>query len=80
MQFISKLKGFEKVRYSERSLERLCNRYAKGVTFNPEAKVQTFVKECRAVAQRYPLLDYLRSVPSEELANYINVIDTQKGI
>ena len=80
MQFISKLKGFDKIRYSERSLQRLCSRYASGVAFNPEAKVKSFVDECNAIVQRYPLLQYLRSVPSEELAKYINVIDAQKGI
>jgi hypothetical protein len=80
MQFIAKLKGFDKIRYSERSLQRLCSRYASGVAFNPEAKVKSFVDECNAIVQRYPLLQYLRSVPSEELANYINVIDAQKGI
>ncbi len=78
--FTSKLKGFEKIRYSEQSLKRLCQQYAKGVSFNPEAQVQTFVEECKQVQARYPLLAYLRSVPSEELANYINMIDTQKGI
>jgi hypothetical protein len=80
MQFISKLKGFEKVRYSEHSLQHLCNRYAKGVTFNPETKVRGFVTECTAISERYPLLQYLRSTPSEELADYINLIDSQKGV
>lgn len=78
--FTSKLKGFDKIRYNEQSLKRLCQRYANGVTFNPEAQVQALVKECKQVKERYPLLAYLRSVPSEELANYINMIDTQKGI
>jgi hypothetical protein len=78
--FVSKLEGFEKIRYSEQSLKRLCNRYASKVTFNPEAQVQTFVSECLEVSNRYPLLQYLRSTPSEELANYINMVDTQKGI
>jgi hypothetical protein len=78
--FTSKLKGFEKIRYNEQSLRNLCKRYANGVTFNPEAQVQALVEECKQVKARYPLLAYLRSVPSEELANYINMIDTQKGI
>ena len=78
--FVNKLKGFDKIRYNEQSLKRLCSRYAKGVTFNPEAQVQKYVEECRQVNARYPLLAYLRSVPSDELANYINVIDTQKGV
>ncbi len=78
--FVNKLKGFDKIRYNEQSLKRLCNRYAVGVTFSPEAQVQKYVEECRQVNARYPLLQYLRSVPSVELADYINVIDTQKGI
>lgn len=78
--FVTKLKGFDKIRYNEQSLKRLCQRYAKGVTFSPEAQVQKYVEECRQINARYSLLAYLRSVPSDELANYINVIDTQKGV
>ena len=80
VQFVTKLKGFDKIRYNEQSLKRLCDRYAQGVTFSPEAQVQKYVEECAKVNARYPLLQYLRSVPSTELADYINVIDTQKGI
>jgi len=78
--FVTKLKGFDKIRYNEQSLKRLCERYAQGTTFNPEAEVQRYVGECKAVTNRYPLLQYLRSIPSDELANYINMIDTQKGV
>jgi hypothetical protein len=78
--FVNKLEGFEKIRYNEQSLKRLCNLYANGTKFNPEAQVQQYVKECRAVTQQYPLLAYLRGIPSYELANYINMIDTQKGV
>jgi hypothetical protein len=78
--FVNKLNGFEKIRYSEQSLKRLCQRYAQGTKFSPEAEVQKYVDECIAVTNRYPLLQYLRSVPSTELADYINMIDTQKGV
>jgi hypothetical protein len=78
--FVNKLKGFDKIRYNEQSLKRLCNRYANNVNFSPEAQVQGFVAECTALTQRYPLLTYLRSVPSTELAEYINMIDAQKGV
>ena len=78
--FVTKLKGFDKIRYNEQSLKRLCSRYAKNVSFNPEAQVQQYVDECKQVQARYPLLAYLRSVPSMELADYINLIDTQKGV
>ena len=79
-KLVTQFKGFEKIRYSELSLKRLCSRYASGVTFNPEAQVQKFVDECSAINKRYPLLAYLRSAPNAEVADYINVIDTQKGI
>ena len=78
--FVTKLKGFDKIRYNEQSLKRLCNRYANGVTFSPEAQVQKYVDECKQVQARYPLLAYLRSVPAVELADYINLIDAQKGV
>ncbi len=78
--FLTKLKGFEKIRYSEASLKRLCERYAQGVTFNPEAQVQAFVNECHTVQNRYPLLAYMSRVPAGELVEYINMVDTQKGI
>lgn len=78
--FVTKLKGFDKIRYNEQSLKRLCQQYAKNVSFNPEAQVRQYVEECVQVQARYPLLQYLRSTPSDELANYINMIDVQKGI
>ena len=81
VKLVSQFKGFEKIRYSEQSLKRLCNRYAPGVTFSPEAQVQKFVDECATINNRYPLLQFLRSsAPNSEVAEYINLIDTQKGI
>jgi hypothetical protein len=80
VKLVSQFKGFEKIRYSESSLKRLCNRYAQGVTFSPEAQVQKFVDECATISKRYPLLAYLRSAPNADVADYVNLIDTQKGI
>ena len=80
VKLVTQFKGFEKIRYSELSLKRLCNRYAKGVTFNPEAQVQKFVDDCATISKRYPLLQFLRSAPNADVAEYVNLIDTQKGI
>jgi hypothetical protein len=80
VKLIVQFKGFEKIRYSEHSLKRLCNRYAPNVTFSPEAQVQKFVDECATISKRYPLLAYLRSAPNADVAEYVNLIDTQKGI
>jgi hypothetical protein len=79
-KLVKQFDGFEKIRYSELSLKRLCNRYAKGVTFSPEAQVQKFTDECATISKRYPLLAYLRSAPNADVAEYVNLIDTQKGI
>jgi hypothetical protein len=79
-KLVTQFKGYDKIKYSEQSLKRLCNRYATGVTFNPEAQVQKFVDECATISKRYPLLTYLRSAPNAEVADYVNLIDTQKGI
>ena len=79
-KLVTQFKGYEKIRYSDLSLKRLCNRYAPSVTFSPEAQVQKFVDECATINNRYPLLQYLRSAPNTEVAAYVNLIDTQKGV
>jgi len=61
-------------------LRNLCNLYAKNVSFNPQATVEKFEAECKNVYAQYPLLQYLRSAPNEEVSVYINMIDTQKGV
>jgi len=80
LALVTQFKDFSKVEYSEQSLKNLCRMYATNVTFNPQATVDQFVEQCKAVGERYPLLAYLRSAPSAEVANYINMVDTQKGI
>ncbi len=78
--FVNKLRGFEKIRYSERSLRDLCRRYAEKVEFDPQVQIQKYVNECRDLHQRYPLLAYMRGVPGSELAAYINLIDATNPV
>ena len=80
IKLVSQFKGFEKIRYSEQSLKNLCRLYASNVTFNPQDTVDTFMKQCKVISERYPLLQYLRSAPNHEVGEYINLIDTQKGV
>ena len=80
VKLVMQFKGFEKIKYSEQSLKNLCRMYAKNVTFNPQDTVDEFVAKCKIIQERYPLLKYLRSAPNEEVADYINLIDTQKGV
>ena len=80
VKLVMQFKGFEKIRYSEQSLKNLCRLYASNVTFNPQDTVDTFVAQCKVVAERYPLLQYLRSAPNHEVSEYINLVNTQKGV
>jgi hypothetical protein len=80
VKLVKQFMGFEKIRYSEQSLKNLCRLYAKNVTFNPQDTVEKFEEQCKTVYQHYPLLAYLRSAPNEKVAEYINLIDTQKGV
>jgi hypothetical protein len=80
VKLVKQFEGFEKIRYSEQSLKNLCRMYAKNVSFNPQDTVDAFTAQCKEVSDRYPLLQYLRSAPNEEIGEYINLIDTQKGV
>lgn len=80
VKLVKQFMGFEKIRYSEQSLKNLCRMYAKNVTFNPQDTVDTFVAQCKIVYDRYPLLQYLRSAPNEQVAEYINLIDKKEGV
>ena len=80
IKLVSQFVGFEKIRYSESSLRNLCRLYAENITFNPQKEVEKFEAECKAVHQRYPLLQYLNRAPGNEVSEYINMIDTTKGV
>ena len=80
VKLVKQFSGFEKIKYSEQSLKNLCRLYAKNVTFNPQDTVDTFMAQCKVVYDRYPLLQYLRSAPNEQVAEYINLIDKKEGV
>ena len=72
---VSKIDGF-----SQTSLQRLCRRYAKELELT---KIETTIEnECAAVLARYPLLSGLEIYRLNNLAvaEYINLIDTKKGV
>jgi hypothetical protein len=74
-------KGVTKVDgYSQVSLQRLCRRYATELEFSKLE--QTIENECAAVLERYPLLSGLETYRMNNLAvaEYINLIDTKKGV
>ena len=80
VKLITQFKDIDKVRYNQSSLERLSQRYASGVTVNPDTFIQKFISECSAVNKRYPLLEHIRGASKQQIAEYINLIDNSKGI
>ena len=80
IKLVTQFHGFEKIKYSEHALRTLCRMYAKNVSFNPQDTVDAFTAQCKVVAERYPLLQYLRSAPNAEVSAYINLIDKKAGI
>jgi hypothetical protein len=66
------------------SLEYLCRAYSVSTKNNvdPSALITQYTKEVEAIKQRYPLIKNLSKYSTEgaDLAEYINLIDTQKGV
>ena len=72
---VTKSEGF-----GQASLQRLCRRYAKELELT---SLETAIEnECAAVLARYPLLSGLETYRMNNLAvaEYINLIDTKKGV
>jgi hypothetical protein len=62
------------------AIARLIKRYSPKTTFDPEAAIQSVRSKCDAVVNRYPLINCIRSADDSAVAEYINLIDAQKGI
>jgi hypothetical protein len=66
------------------SLEYLCRAYTVNTKNNidPNALITQYSKEVEAIYKRYPLIKSLSKYSTEgaDLAEYINLIDTQKGV
>jgi hypothetical protein len=79
-KFLAQFKGLENVKVERHSLERLSRDYATPV--DVDTVVQGLTDEFTAIRNRYPLLSSLRDYDINALAvaEYITLIDTQKGI
>lgn len=64
------------------SLESLARTYDVKTTGSPVDLIEQYTKEVEALNTRYPMLKYATgySVNEEDLVEYINMIDTQKGV
>ena len=69
------------VSFRKDCLATLFRRYAPNVNFDITTLADALRKEIHEVEQRYPLLSYISgTVRAEAVAEYINLIDTTKGI
>ena len=76
----NKFKDAKTISFNSHSFNRLCSRYAKVIDLEKlKAELQ---KECSAVCDRYSLLRSIDTyrMNSEAVAEYVNLVDTQKGI
>lgn len=77
----TKFRGIPKVSFNKDRLSRLYRRYAPTVNIDFDTINTSIQAEVSAVEQRYPLLNSLVSTASlQAVAEYINMIDTKKGI
>ena len=74
-----KVDKFQGNRYN---IDRLFRKFAPSATLSPESLVIKYQKEIDAVDSRYPLLRHLNTyrVKASDIAEYINLCDTKKGI
>jgi len=78
--FVNKLKDVQAESFNEHYVKRLFSRF-KIQAHDPSAIAEKFRKECNDVISRYPLIDYVpSSKATQALVDYINMVDTQKGV
>lgn len=79
-KFLTQFKDAADAKVERHSLEKLCKDYATPV--DVESAVKAIADELTAIRNRYPLLSSLRDydINAVAAAEYINLIDTSKGI
>ena len=81
LTLVNKFNGYTRTNnFNQRALDKLLARYAPGT--DVEAMIKVVRDEMDAVRDRYPLLRQVRDydIPVEAVVEYINIIDTTKGI
>jgi hypothetical protein len=74
-----KVDKFQGNRYN---IDRLFRKFAPNANLSPEALMANYQKELDEVNRRYPLLSKLSTyrVEASDIAEYVNLIDSKKGI
>jgi hypothetical protein len=81
-KLVNEFKGVDKFKGSVYNLNSLFAKFAPKANLSPDALVNKYNQLFREVASRYPLISKLSSYRCEasDIAEYINLIDTKKGI
>ncbi len=82
LKFVDVFKGVDTFKGSRYNIERLFRNFAPNKTLDPTALQTKYNNKLREVNMRYPLLLKLSTyrVDAGEIAEYINLIDSKKGI
>ena len=81
-KLVLEFKGVDKFKGSVYNLNSLFRNFAPNANISPDALVNKYNQQFREVARRYPLIGKLSTyrVDASDIAEYINLIDTSKGI
>jgi hypothetical protein len=81
-KMILAFKGVDKFTGNQYNLNNLFRKFAPNANLSPEALTIKYQQQLNAVNDRYPLLAKLSSyrVEASDIAEYVNLIDTKKGI
>lgn len=74
---INKTKSYT---FESSSLESLFKKYGKSASFDFSKEVEDAVTEIKETTRRYKIFDHCSWIPSDVAAEYINMVDTAKGI
>ena len=79
--YVSKLKDVEPAKFNEYAMRRFFGRF-KVAVLDPQVIAAKYREELNEVKQRYPMLDFVSysSGIDNAIAEYVNLVDTQKGV
>ena len=81
-KILSEFKGVDKFTGNQYNMKNLFRKFAPSANLSPDALTAKYQNQLNDVIRRYPLLKHLSTyrVEASEIAEYVNLIDTKKGI
>jgi hypothetical protein len=81
-KILSEFKGVDKFTGNQYNMKNLFRKFAPSANLSPDALTLKYQQQLNDVIRRYPLLNHLSTyrVEASEIAEYVNLIDTKKGI